>query len=183
MLLDFSNEENQELLVSRTECPCLKIQNHLHQFKSLTVIKIRQTLFCWSINISRKFSYEHNYMAFSLGEFFFLTFPQFCNSYILSFICFLIYYILFARLLSCARLFETHGLYSLSGSSVHEILQGRILQQVAISSSGDFPDPGIKPQSPLSPALQAGSVLLSHHGSLTIDNTTVLIGLPRWCQW
>ena len=35
--------------------------------------------------------------------------------------------------------------YSPSGFSVHEILQGRILEWVAISSSRDLPDPGIEP--------------------------------------
>ena len=39
--------------------------------------------------------------------------------------------------------------YSPPGSSVHEIFQGRILEWVAISSSGDFPDPGIEPVSPV----------------------------------
>ena len=37
-----------------------------------------------------------------------------------------------------------HGLYSLPGSSVHGIIQTRILERVAISSSRDLPDPGIK---------------------------------------
>ena len=42
-------------------------------------------------------------------------------------------------------------------SSVHGILQARILEKVAIPfSRGDLPDPGIKPQSP---ALQADSLL------------------------
>ena len=41
---------------------------------------------------------------------------------------------------------------SLSGFSVHGILQARILEWVAISSSGDLPDPGIEPGCP---ALQA----------------------------
>ena len=36
--------------------------------------------------------------------------------------------------------------------SVHGILQARILEWVAISSPWDFPDPGIKPMSPKSPA-------------------------------
>ena len=35
-----------------------------------------------------------------------------------------------------------------SGSYVHGISQARILKWVAISSSGGFPDPGIKPVSP-----------------------------------
>ena len=43
---------------------------------------------------------------------------------------------------------------SLPGSSVHGILQARILQCVAISFSRDLLDPGIKPGSP---ALQADS--------------------------
>ena len=41
------------------------------------------------------------------------------------------------------------------GSSVHGILQARILEWVAIPSSGDLPDPGIKPRSP---TLQADSL-------------------------
>ena len=41
------------------------------------------------------------------------------------------------------------------GSSVHGILQARILEQVAIPFSQDLPDPGIKP---MSPALQADSL-------------------------
>ena len=41
------------------------------------------------------------------------------------------------------------------GSSVHGILQARILEWVAIPSPGDLPDPGIKPTSP---ALQADAL-------------------------
>ena len=41
------------------------------------------------------------------------------------------------------------------GSTVHGILQARILEEVAIPSPRDLPDPGIKPGSP---ALQADSV-------------------------
>ena len=37
---------------------------------------------------------------------------------------------------------------SLTGFSVHGILQARILEWVAISFSRDLPDPGIKPMSP-----------------------------------
>ena len=36
---------------------------------------------------------------------------------------------------------------SLSGSSVHGILQVRILEWVAISYSRDLPDPGVEPMS------------------------------------
>ena len=54
---------------------------------------------------------------------------------------------------------------SLPGSSVHGILQARILMWAAIPSPGDLPDPGIKPETPAAPALQADSLPLSHQGS------------------
>ena len=50
---------------------------------------------------------------------------------------------------------------SLPGSSVHGILQARILEWVAIPFSRNLSDPGIKP---MSPALQA-DYCLSHQGS------------------
>ena len=42
-----------------------------------------------------------------------------------------------------------------AGSSVHGILQARILSGLPFPSPGDLPDPGIKPRSP---ALQADSL-------------------------
>ena len=39
------------------------------------------------------------------------------------------------------------------GSSVHGILQARILEWVAMPSSGGLPDPGVHPASLMSPAL------------------------------
>ena len=42
---------------------------------------------------------------------------------------------------------------SLPGSSVHEILQARILEWVAVPSYRSLPDPGIEPESLISPAL------------------------------
>ena len=53
------------------------------------------------------------------------------------------------------RLFCDSTDCSLRGSSVHGILQARILQWVAISFSGDLPDPGIEHGSP---ALQADAL-------------------------
>ena len=47
------------------------------------------------------------------------------------------------------------------GSSVHEILQARILEWVAIPFSRDLPDPGIEPGSP---TLQADSLLSEPRG-------------------
>ena len=48
-------------------------------------------------------------------------------------------------------------------SSVHGILQARILEWLPCPPPGDLPDPGIEPASP---ALQADSLPLSHQGSL-----------------
>ena len=43
--------------------------------------------------------------------------------------------------------------YSLTGSSVNRILQARILERVAMPPPGDLPNPGIEPESLMSPAL------------------------------
>ena len=59
---------------------------------------------------------------------------------------------------SCPTLFDSLD-YSPPGSSVHEILQARILEWVAISSPGDLPDAGTERASP---ALQVESFPLSH---------------------
>ena len=61
------------------------------------------------------------------------------------------------RALSCIYLCDPMDC-SLRGSSVHGILQAIILEWGAISFSGDHPDPGIEPASPVSPALQADSL-------------------------
>ena len=44
------------------------------------------------------------------------------------------------------------------GSYVHGIFQARILELVAFPPLGDLSDPGLKPTSPVSPALQADSL-------------------------
>ena len=46
--------------------------------------------------------------------------------------------------------------HSLPGCSVHGVLQARLLEWVAVPSSGDLPHPGIEPVFLMSPAL-AGS--------------------------
>ena len=53
---------------------------------------------------------------------------------------------------SCPTLWDPMD-WSLLGSTVHGIFQARILQLVAIPSSGDLPNPGIKLVSFVSPAL------------------------------
>ena len=64
---------------------------------------------------------------------------------------------------SCPTLYYPMD-YSLTGSSIHGILQARILEWVAMPSSRDPPDPGIQPLSPASPSL-TDCLLLSHLGS------------------
>ena len=54
--------------------------------------------------------------------------------------------------------------YSPPGSSVHGILQARILEWVAIAFSRDLPNPGFEPRSP---ALQADSLPTELPGKLT----------------
>ena len=63
---------------------------------------------------------------------------------------------------------------SLPGSSVHGILQARILEWAVISFSRDLSDPGIKPRSP---ALQADSLLSELPGKplLTEDESKFLL--------
>ena len=55
--------------------------------------------------------------------------------------------------------------YSPEGSSVHGILQTRILEWVAISFSENLPGPEIEPESPESPHWQADSLLPYYLGS------------------
>ena len=64
---------------------------------------------------------------------------------------------------------------SLPGSSLHGILQARTLEWVAISFSRDLLDPGIEPESPVSPALQAGSLPSEPSGTQTRLGWLILI--------
>ena len=52
--------------------------------------------------------------------------------------------------------------YSPADSSVHGILQARILEWVPFPTPGALPNPGIKPSCSVAPALQADSLLLIH---------------------
>ena len=51
--------------------------------------------------------------------------------------------------------------HSLSGSSVHGILQARILEWLSCPPPGDLPHPGIDPASLVSPALAGGFFVIS----------------------
>ena len=61
------------------------------------------------------------------------------------------------------------------GSSVHGILQARILEWVAISSPGDLPDPEIKSVSLISPALEVSSLPLAPPGKPIYINVCVCV--------
>ena len=62
-------------------------------------------------------------------------------------------YVLFLQ--SCLTLCDSVD-YNPAGSSVHGILQARIMEWVAMLYSRDLPDPGIKPTSLMSPELAGG---------------------------
>ena len=61
---------------------------------------------------------------------------------------------------------------SLPGSSVHGILQARILEWVAFHSPGDLSDPGIEPGSP---SLHADSLPTELRGKITNLNIQFII--------
>ena len=85
--------------------------------------------------------------------------------------------------------FPPHGLYSPPGSSIHRILQARILKWVTMpSSEGVFPTQGWNPG-----LLHCRQILycLSHQGSSLIntqnDQWNILLFFlnfgPRWLRW
>ena len=63
----------------------------------------------------------------------------------------------------------------LPDSSVHGILQVRILEWVAISSPERLPDPGIEPVSLMSPALAGRFFTPTPHRKPTIINTALSV--------
>ena len=74
---------------------------------------------------------------------------------------------------SCLTLYDLMDC-SPPGSSVHGILQARILAWVAMLSSRGVPDPRIISASPMSPALQADSLPLSHRGRPTMEHFSAI---------
>ena len=75
---------------------------------------------------------------------------------------------------SCLTLWESVDC-SLQGSSVHGILQARVLEWVAISTSKGSSHPGIEQESPASPNWQVHSLPLSHQGSPIMQHTILFI--------
>ena len=57
--------------------------------------------------------------------------------------------------------------HSPPGSSVHGILQARILEWLLFPPPGDLPNPGTEPESPVPPALQADSLPAEPLGKLS----------------
>ena len=74
---------------------------------------------------------------------------------------------------SLQTLFDLKGC-SPPGSSAHGILQARIWSGLPCPPSGDLSNPGIKSVSPVAPALQVDSLLLSHQGSSQKIHTIIL---------
>ena len=70
---------------------------------------------------------------------------------------------------SCLTLCSSMN-HSPPGSSIHGIFQARVLEWVAISFSGDLPNPGIEPRSP---ALQADALLSELLGKPKVESWTI----------
>ena len=70
--------------------------------------------------------------------------------------------------------------YSPAASSVHGILQARILEWAAIPFPGDLPDPGIETRSP---ALQADSLLTEPSGKSGGHVPTFLLDICPGVDW
>ena len=63
----------------------------------------------------------------------------------------------------------------LSSTSVHGILQAGILQGLPFPPPGDLPNPGIRPMSLASPALQADSLSLEPTGKPSVSQSVQLL--------
>ena len=69
-----------------------------------------------------------------------------------------------AQSLSHVQLVVTLWIIACS-SSIHGIFQGGVLNELPFPPPGDLPNPGNKPESPVSPVWQADSLSLSHQRS------------------
>ena len=88
-------------------------------------------------------------------------------------------YVLVAQ--SCPTLYDPMD-FSLPGSSVHGILQARILEWVAFPSPGDLPDPGIKLGSPAGRVFMVRVTREAPGGHLLIMKWKVLKETHiKWC--
>ena len=62
---------------------------------------------------------------------------------------------------------------SLPGSSVHGVLQGRILEWVAFPAPGNLPNPGIEPGSPTLQAVSLPTKLAGKNSNIKIVTDTL----------
>ena len=98
--------------------------------------------------------------------------------------------VMHACMLSCfSHVHHFAILWSPASSSVHGILQARILKWVAMPSCRDLPGPGIKPSSCMSPALTGGffttsaiwespdKVIMCYNCTLTVEF------IPKYCTF
>ena len=133
------------------EIPC-DLQNYLWKVKSLILklSKLRKWLFKWLDHFNwRKVRFWTNCLFYAMT----FQFLHVSNDFLLVICTWPVYVcVLVAQL--CPTLCDPID-YIPPGSSVHGILQARILEWVPFPSLRDLPDPGIKPGSP---TLQADSL-------------------------
>ena len=71
---------------------------------------------------------------------------------------------------SCVRLFVNPWIVAYQAPLSMGFSQQEYWSVLLCPPPGDLPDPGMEPMSPASPALQVGSLLLSHQGSQKLIN-------------
>ena len=76
-----------------------------------------------------------------------------------------LYFLEHAQPLGCVRLFVTPWTVACQAPLSVGLPRQKYWSGLPVPPPGDFPDPGIKPLSPMSPALQADSLPLCHLGS------------------
>ena len=98
--------------------------------------------YSWKPNLFHSNFGEHKLppALYELWELFLLLFSSGCSSYLSYFP-----HVFVSHSVVSTSVWP-HGLYSPPGSSVHAILQARILEWVAMPSSRDLPDPEIEPK-------------------------------------
>ena len=87
---------------------------------------------------------------------------------------------LWACVLSCFRPCATLWTVARQAPLSVELSRKECWSGLPCPPPGDLPDPGLEPESPVSPALQAGSLPLSHRGSRSIPRKLRLKAAPCW---
>ena len=113
-------------------------------------------------------------------------YEKWCNLYLLTFTFILIICWNYYTLDACVRALSFQSCPTLcdpmdcspSGSSVHRILQARILSGLPLPPPGDLSDPGMHPLLPVSLVLQADSLSTGPPGKLGLIKEVIKITLP-----